>query len=108
MSFFYIKILYMIGSDFLLETPTEQLLAIARRFKKLRLEANVRQSDLATRSGVGIATIRRFEAGGNISLLNLARLMTYLGYPMNPAGVVPEFDAVTLDEFTQPARKRAR
>jgi len=27
---------------------------------------------------------------------------------MNPAGVVPEFDAVTLDEFTQPARKRAR
>ena len=98
----------MIGSDFLLETPIEQLQAIASRFKKLRLEANVRQSDLATRSGVGIATIRRFEAGGNISLLNLARLMTYLGYPMNPAGVVPEFDAVTMDEFTQPARKRAR
>ena len=65
----------MISNELLLETPVEQLEAIARRFKKLRLAANVRQSDLAKRSGVGVATIRRFEAGGNISVLNLARLI---------------------------------
>ena len=98
----------MISNQLLLETPVEQLEAIARRFKELRLAANVRQSDLAKRSGVGIATIRRFEAGGNISVLNLARLMTYLGHPMDAAGVVPEFQAMTMKEFVQPSRRRAR
>ena len=43
----------MISNELLLETPVEQLEAIARRFKELRLAANVRQSDLAKRSGVG-------------------------------------------------------
>ena len=98
----------MISSELLLETPVEQLQAIARRFKELRLATNVRQADLANRSGVGIATIRRFEAGGNISVLNLARLMTYLGHPVNAAGVVPEFQAATMKEFVQPPRRRAR
>ncbi len=98
----------MIPSELLIETPAEQLQAIARRFKELRLATNVRQSDLAKRSGVGIATIRRFEAGGNISVLNLARVMTYLGHPVDAAGVVPEFQASTMKEFVQPSRRRAR
>jgi transcriptional regulator with XRE-family HTH domain len=98
----------MISNDLRLETPVEQLQAIARRFKELRLATNVRQADLASRSGVGIATIRRFEAGGNISVLNLARLMTYLGHPVDAAGVVPEFQAATMKEFVQPFRRRAR
>jgi len=98
----------MIPNELLLETPMEQLQAIANRFKELRLAMNVRQADLATRSGVGIATIRRFEAGGNISLLNLARLMTYLGHPMDATSMVPAFEAQTLEEFAQPSRRRAR
>lgn len=96
----------MISNELLLESPVEQLEAIARRFKELRLATNVRQADLAKRSGVGIATIRRFEAGGNISVLNLARLMTYLGHPMDAASVVPEFQATTMKEFVQPSRRR--
>ncbi len=51
----------MIPNELLLETPVEQLEAIAMRFKELRLATNVRQEDLAKRSGVGIATIRRFR-----------------------------------------------
>ncbi len=98
----------MISNELLLETPVEQLEAIARRFKELRLATNVRQEDLAKRSGVGIATIRHFEAGGNISVLNLARLMTYLGHPMDAASVVAEFQATTMKEFVQPSRRRAR
>jgi transcriptional regulator with XRE-family HTH domain len=98
----------MIPNELLLETPVEQLQSIANRFKELRLAANVRQADLAKRSGVGIATIRRFEAGGNISLLNLARLMTYLGHPMDASHVLPAFEAQTLEEFAQPSRRRAR
>jgi transcriptional regulator with XRE-family HTH domain len=98
----------MIPNELLLETPVEQLQAIANRFKELRLAANVRQADLAKRSGVGIATLRRFEAGGNISLLNLARLMTYLGHSIDATSVVPGFEAQTLEEFAQPSRRRAR
>ena len=78
------------------------------RFNELSLAANVRQADLAKRSGVGIATIRRFEAGGNISVLNLARLMNCLGHPMDAAGAVPEFQSTTMKEFVQPSSRRAR
>jgi hypothetical protein len=65
----------------------------------------MRQADLAKRSGAGIATIRSFEAGKNISVLNLARLVTYLGHPMDAARVVPEFRATTMKEFVQPSRR---
>lgn len=98
----------MISNELLLKTPVEQLETIARRFKELRLATNVRQADLAKRSGVGIATIRRFESGGNISVLNLSRLMTYLGHPMDAAAIVPAFKAATMEEFVQPSRRRAR
>ena len=96
------------SNQLLFETPVEQLEAIAERFKELSLATNVRHEDLAKRSGVGIATIHRFEAGGNISILNLARLMTYLGHPVDATGVVPEFQATTMKEFVQTSRRRAR
>jgi transcriptional regulator with XRE-family HTH domain len=38
-----------------------------------------RQDDLAQRSGVGIATLRRFENTGRIGFVGLARLFVALG-----------------------------
>lgn len=44
-----------------------------------RMALSWRQDDLAKRSGVGIATIRRFESTGRIGFVGLARLLATLG-----------------------------
>jgi hypothetical protein len=38
-----------------------------------------RQDDLARRSGVGIATLRRFETTGRIGFVGLAKLLATMG-----------------------------
>ena len=44
-----------------------------------RMALSWRQDDLAKRSGVGIATVRRFERTGRIGFAGLARLLATLG-----------------------------
>jgi transcriptional regulator with XRE-family HTH domain len=44
-----------------------------------RMALSWRQDDLAKRSGVGIATLRRFESTGRIGFLGLAKLLATLG-----------------------------
>ena len=39
---------------------------------------NLRQEELATRAGVGIATVRRFEKTGAASIENVLRIATVL------------------------------
>ena len=54
-----------------LKSPKELRLQLAERARELRLTRNMRQSDLAECSGVTLASIRRFEKEGEISLKNL-------------------------------------
>ena len=44
-----------------------------------RMALSWRQDDLAQKSGVGIATLRRFEKTGRISFTNFAKLIVTLG-----------------------------
>jgi transcriptional regulator with XRE-family HTH domain len=52
---------------------------IAGIVKAHRLNRNLRQLDLSEKSGVPLATLRRFERTGQIGLLGLARLLVSLG-----------------------------
>ena len=54
-----------------LKSPKELRLQLAERARELRLTRNMRQTDLAERSGVTLASVRRFEKEGEISLKNL-------------------------------------
>lgn len=54
-----------------LKSPKELRLQLAERARELRLTRNMRQTDLAKRSGVTLASVRRFEKEGEISLKNL-------------------------------------
>lgn len=56
----------------------ETLRAIGERAKQLRLLRKLRQAELATRAGVGVATIHRFEKTGTASLENVLRIATAL------------------------------
>lgn len=84
-------------------------IAISARTR--RLAKNITQEDLAEQSGVAIATLRRFENGGAVSLATLLAIAEALGtldafsdlFPMPEASSLDE-----LDEFSQLRRRAAK
>jgi transcriptional regulator with XRE-family HTH domain len=67
--------------------PSNVAMQIAARVKTRRLELNLTQEGLATRSGVKFATYRRFEQTGEISLRGLLQV----GFALN---CLDEFNAL--------------
>jgi len=61
---------------------TEQAMKkeIVKKFKLRRKEFGITQKDLAMRSGVSYASIRRFESTGEISLYSLLSISAVIGY----------------------------
>jgi len=95
-----------------LQTPEQVSLALAARARALRLTKGWRQVTLAERSGVSLASLRRFEESGRVSLQNLLKL----AFALNRMG---DFDALlrkprssSLAELEadqqRPARQRGR
>ena|SRR5476651_2209692 len=76
---------YFLSSDHMLSLKTEAdvLREIADSVRSHRLGLGWRQDDLAQRSGVGIATLRRFERSGRIGFHGLAKLLVTLGLADN-------------------------
>ena len=55
-------------------TPNEMENLLAERFKALRLSVGYKRATLAQRAGVTVASLKRFESTGQISLKNFLRL----------------------------------
>jgi transcriptional regulator with XRE-family HTH domain len=67
--------------DIILQTPYDMRLMIAKRFKEKRLILNLTQKVIAERSGLSLASVKRFEATGLISfkgLLDMALILRCL------------------------------
>lgn len=60
-------------------TPEETAKNLAEKVRALRLARNWKQSTLAERSGVTLASLRRFERTGLASLQHLLKLAFALG-----------------------------
>lgn len=93
-------------------TPTEAAEQLAKLFKDKRLQLNWTQHNLATRSGVSLATLKKFEQTASISLQSFLNLALTLG-------LLPDFTelfkedpfktAKTIDDlFKNKPRKRGR
>ncbi len=54
--------------------PSQTILEIAHRFKKIRKNQKLSQSQMALRSGVSLGSLKRFEQTGQISLESLLKL----------------------------------
>jgi len=65
--------------DYQIETPERVSAALAERCRRLRLARKWKQSTLVERAGVSLASLRRFEQTGRISLKSLLRLSFALG-----------------------------
>ncbi len=81
---------------------------IADAARARRLASNLTQDELSQGSGVSIATLRRFEAGGAASLETVLRIAEALGALEGFADLFPMPPAQTLDDLESlPRRQRA-
>lgn len=107
----------MITSDLTVVSDSKVLETLADGFRRERLNRNLTQQSLADMSGIGVATLRRFERGeGNISMLNMIALMRALDIVERLALLVPESDITPMTNLREqgagvyakkPSRQRA-
>jgi len=64
--------------SFLPKTPTDIMQELQAKFKERRKSLGYTQTDLATRSGVSLGSLKRFEGSGQISLESLLKLALVL------------------------------
>ncbi len=91
-------------------TSKELLEHIAQNARALRLTQNLTQSGLSVRSGVALATIKKFEHSGQISLESLLKIAIALGAsaPFESLFVIDNAITVSLDELIEQAKPRQR
>ena len=85
---------------------------LARRLRELRLAKGWKQSTLADRSGVSLASLRRFEGSGKVSLQSLLKLVFALGRLDDFEAVLEPPAASSIAELeareAKPTRQRGR
>lgn len=78
------------------------------RVRRERLQRNVTQADLADRAGIGLHTLRRFEAGqGEPSLSSFVAILRALDGITALEAVLPEPSVDPLASPAQPDRQRS-
>ncbi len=61
------------------ETPSDVAIKIAQKLKSIRKRRKITQKQLAARSNVSYATLRKFEKTGQISLESFIKISMELG-----------------------------
>ena len=82
-----------------LKVPEDVAVELAARLRALRLERKWKQASLAERSGVTLASLRRFERTGAISLKHFLRLVFALGRLEDFDTLLRQAPAASLDEL---------
>lgn len=94
-----------------LQSPREIANLLARRVKALRLERGWTQQEIADRTGISLATYRRFERSGRISLERLLKLAVILdahrGFE-DLFALPPVRSLSDLEAKDRPSRKRGK
>jgi HTH-type transcriptional regulator/antitoxin HipB len=97
---------------FSLTTPEQVSQTLAARIRALRLARGWKQSTLAKRSGVSLASLRRFEESGKVSLQSLLKLAFALNRLDDFDGLLQPPPASSIAELEaaekRPPRKRGR
>jgi transcriptional regulator with XRE-family HTH domain len=95
-----------------LQIPENVADAIAARTRELRLAKGWKQVTLASRSGVTLASLRRFESSGRVSLQNLLKIAFALNRLADFDAVFESQRATSMVELetgeAKPRRKRGR
>ncbi len=95
----YIVSLVKTENPYFLHTPEEVSRELAQKTRRLRLFRKWKQVTLVERSGVTLASLRRFERTGQVSLKNLLRLCFALGRLDDFQSVLLQADADSIREL---------
>jgi transcriptional regulator with XRE-family HTH domain len=89
-------------------SPTDVSNGLAKRARRRRLDENLTQPGLAARAGVTVASLRRFERTGAVSLENLIRIALALGVASEFSQLFPPRETRSLDEIIAAPKQRQR
>ncbi|MBL6735260.1 MAG: helix-turn-helix domain-containing protein [Shewanellaceae bacterium] len=98
----------------LLITPKKAQKMLANQVRQRRLHLDLTQAALASRSGVALSTLRKFEQQGTISLGSFLKLQWVLGglADLIKATDIPEPTYTSIEEVLQaktpPTRQRGK
>ena len=90
------------------KTPDSILLSIAEKIKLRRLERNWTQNFLASKAGIPLATYRRFEREGEISLRSLVALSIALELEDDFESLFSAKSYQSIDELIESNSKKQR
>jgi len=91
-----------------LHTPREIQLILSQRVKHLRLINEWTQAELAERAGITLASLKRFESTGKISLERLSLIALALGRLDELVQLFEEPEIMTLSDIKKLTKKRQR
>jgi transcriptional regulator with XRE-family HTH domain len=92
-----------------LTSPAEILKGVATRMKRRRIDSNLTQRELASRSGVSYGSLRLFEETGKASFEAVVKIAFALEAETEFEALFPPRPARTLDEIVgRPVRQRVR
>lgn len=90
-------------------TQNEALSQTAATIRQHRISQNLTQEDLAHKSGVAPATLRKFERTGLIALESFFKLAAALGLLENIlTAIAPKDEYASLDEMMKENKKQTR
>lgn len=97
------------NNDFLEDfNPKTLATIIAGQLKERRLEMNWSQKELATRSGVSLGSLKRFEHGAEISLKHLIQLAIVLGVSDEFKTLFVKRQYASIDEIIKTKQVKVR
>jgi transcriptional regulator with XRE-family HTH domain len=96
--------------NFNFATEPEIRLELGRRIAHQRIKKNITQAELARKSAVGVATLKRLESGDGATLSNFIRVLMSLGFVDDLSSLAVE-SALSIEAFESQnkvsTRKRA-
>lgn len=95
-------------NPYALISPEEVAEQLAWRMKQLRLQRGWKQSTLAQRAGVSLASLRRFEQTGHVSLQALLRLAFSLGRLSDFEALLHPPPAKSIDDLAKQSTGQKR
>jgi len=98
----------MMFVDVLNDDKTPKAMELAGAVRTRRLGLNLSQDDLAKASGVPLATLKKFERTGQISLTSFLSLCDALDVGHRLNDIVPPAPPSSLDEVDGKAPRRTR
>lgn len=93
-----------------LKSTQEIAINLASRVRERRLSRGWTQDEMAQRAGMKTPTYVLFERTGRIALTRLLKIFEVLGWldAFDQLGRGQDFSGASLDDLTQPERKRGR